>query len=751
MGAARLGRYTILKHLASGGMADVLLARTDGIEGFERHVVVKRIKSEHAKDQRFIQMFLDEARVAAGLHHQNIVQVHDIGEVHGEYFFSMEYLHGEDLRTVLSAVSKSRTHMPLGYVVAIIAGVAAGLHYAHERRAADGRPVDIVHRDVSPSNILVGYDGAVKVVDFGIAKAAMRQVETRSGSLKGKVSYMSPEQCKGDVVDRRSDIYSLGVVLYELATTTRLFKGDSEYLLMDAIVNGKVPLPRTRRQDLPNELSLIIMRALATHSDRRYQTADELRVALEQFAIKHNVAASASALAAYMHKLFGARPEPWLDTGDSTRVERPIDVEAPTESAGRSWTEMPRDDFAGAAAPEEPKTTTGRRGMARSKLKPSLSPAAYEDTGVPVIAARETRTSNKFGYEKQLAAVALPPPPPSHTLAKIVMIGLPLLALAGVATWHFVLRDQPPPQTAIVTPPPPAPVPAVTVTPIPQPPPPPAKVDVQLDADVATARVVFRRRISPAPMKTELAPSDIVELVEVSARGYKTERYWLTFDRATHLKAHLVKGNGIEEATEEQTLVALGEATAPAPATATTTIAQAPRPAAVPRRKIGKIAAEENPPAVAAADRPVSPELSTAPVSSLPEPAAPVAEPPKPAPAPSPAPAPPPAAPRPEPPHAIPPAALAGLLASSTRIDVPEIVLTRMRHDEKKRTNAVIKVCIGTSGEVTATSVIRSSGYPAYDANLVAGIRAWRYRPYVAGGKAVPACSAVAISYAMTD
>src|SRR5512135_38236 len=176
MGAERLGRYTVLKHLASGGMADVLLARTDGIEGFERHVVVKRIRAEHSKDQRFIQMFLDEARVAAGLHHQNIVQVHDIGEVNGEYFFSMEYLHGEDLRRMLSAVSKSRTHMPLGYVVTIIASVAAGLHYAHERRGSDGKPQDIVHRDVSPSNILVGYDGSVKVVDFGIAKAAMRQV-----------------------------------------------------------------------------------------------------------------------------------------------------------------------------------------------------------------------------------------------------------------------------------------------------------------------------------------------------------------------------------------------------------------------------------------------------------------------------------------------------------------------------------------------------------------------------------------------
>src|SRR5690349_1812218 len=205
---SRLGRYVVLKHLASGGMADVLLGRTEGIEGFERHVVLKRIKPEHAKDSRFIRMFLDEARVAAGLHHQHIVQVYDIGEAEGEYFIAMEYIHGEDVRTILSNASKTRAHVPLGYAVAIVSAAAAGLHYAHERRGSDKRPLGIVHRDISPSNILVGYDGSIKILDFGIAKASMRQ-ETRWGTLKGKVSYMSPEQCRGVEVDRRSDVYSL--------------------------------------------------------------------------------------------------------------------------------------------------------------------------------------------------------------------------------------------------------------------------------------------------------------------------------------------------------------------------------------------------------------------------------------------------------------------------------------------------------------------------------------------------------------
>ncbi len=361
MGVERLGRYTVLRHLASGGMADVLLARADGeahqIAGFERHVVVKRIKAEHAKDKRFIQMFLDEARLAATLHHQNVVQVHDIGEEHGEYFFAMEYLHGEDLRRILSTVSKQRQHIPLHHVLAIISASAAGLHYAHERRDNTKKRLDIVHRDVSPSNIVLGYDGSVKVLDFGIAKAAMRTSETRTGTLKGKVSYMSPEQCKGvQVVDRRSDVYSLGVVFYELATTSRLFKAESDYLVQDAIVNGKVPLPRIRRSDLPNELSSIILRALAVDPARRYQTAEELGNAVDEFAASAQLQGNASSLATYMKKLFGEKPEPWQDaTGQVELIEAQV-----------SWNDLAAADMTvtgdgDQTALSEPPTTANRK------------------------------------------------------------------------------------------------------------------------------------------------------------------------------------------------------------------------------------------------------------------------------------------------------------------------------------------------------------------------------------------------------
>ena len=176
-------------------MADVLLARATGIEGFERHVVLKRIKEEQARDERFVQMFLDEARLAASLHHHNIVQVHDIGQDDGEYFFAMEYVHGEDLRKILMQIAEREQTVPFAHVIAIIAAAAAALHHAHEARSADRKPLGIVHRDVSPANILVAYDGNVKVVDFGIAKATQRTTETHSGLMKGKVAYMSASCC----------------------------------------------------------------------------------------------------------------------------------------------------------------------------------------------------------------------------------------------------------------------------------------------------------------------------------------------------------------------------------------------------------------------------------------------------------------------------------------------------------------------------------------------------------------------------
>jgi serine/threonine protein kinase len=463
-------------------MADVLLGRSEGIEGFERHVVVKRIRPEHARDKRFIRMFIDEARVAANLHHQHVVQVHDVGESGGEYFIAMEYIHGEDVRTLLATASKLRAHVPLGYAIMIGSAVAAGLHYAHERRGPDKRSLGIVHRDISPSNILVGHDGSIKIVDFGIAKATMSQ-ETRSGTLKGKVSYMSPEQCKSDNIDRRSDVYSLGVVLYELATTTRLFRGENDYLVMDQIVNGRITLPRVRRPDLPNELSTIIMRALATDPERRYFTAEELHVALDQFAAKAGLTASPSSLAAYMRKQFGERPEPWLELDG--QVVSSLDEMQTSVAQGRtpqSWTDLPRSDGDARRSDVDvrPSGAIARRsgpiGGAAERAEATPVPHDAADDAQRIFAERSlltpSPTDSRMAWESQRR-------PGSGRLGvtpiRVAIACVPLMVLLAVAIWQLAGMGTTRSPMAAVAAQAAAPVealPAPVVTPIPLPPPP---------------------------------------------------------------------------------------------------------------------------------------------------------------------------------------------------------------------------------------------------------------------------------------
>jgi serine/threonine-protein kinase len=342
-----LGRYEVVKHLAQGGMAEVFLARATGIEGFERHVVIKRIRAEQARDQGHVQMFLDEARLAASLHHHNIVQVHDIGEEQGEYFFVMEYVHGEDVRKLLTELSGRDERVPLEHVLTIIIAAAAGLHHAHEQCGPNRAPLGIVHRDVSPANILIGYDGGVKVADFGIAKASHRTFETESGVRKGKVAYMSPEQCIGLPADRRSDVFALGIVLYETLTVRRLFKDDNDFLTMTAIVQGKIPPPSTLWPEIAPELEASVMKALASSPEERYATADHMRLALEAFAANAGLRMSTTTLADYMKTQFGRRVEPWLVEADEPELELSIDF----DGSGAGVVHAPEDALRSLAVP----------------------------------------------------------------------------------------------------------------------------------------------------------------------------------------------------------------------------------------------------------------------------------------------------------------------------------------------------------------------------------------------------------------
>jgi serine/threonine protein kinase len=305
--------YEILAKLAMGGMAEIFLARGASDAGVERYVVLKRVLRQRASDVHFVQMFLDEARLAAQLQHPNIAQVYDIGKLGDSYFFTMEYVHGETVRNLLARSHGLRQQIPISSVLSIMAGASAGLQHAHERKGFDGRHLGIVHRDVSPSNLMVSYEGTVKVVDFGVAKAAHRSTETQSGTVKGKISYMSPEQCKGAEIDRRSDLFSLGIVMWEVLTTEKLFRRSSDFETMQAIVNEVVPRPSQLRPDVPPEVDHIVGRLLAKDPAQRYQTADELHEAIENVAVRTGSALSTASLGRYMRELFGQRPEPWIE------------------------------------------------------------------------------------------------------------------------------------------------------------------------------------------------------------------------------------------------------------------------------------------------------------------------------------------------------------------------------------------------------------------------------------------------------
>lgn len=313
----RLGRYELLHHLATGGMARVYVARVTGPGGFARHVVIKTLPEERNDDEAFIAMFLDEARLVATLHHQHIAQVFEVGRAeNGTYFLAMEHVHGETVRHVLETATKRRKHLPVELGLSITCAAAAGLHHAHERRDVDGSPLGIVHRDVSPSNVMLGFDGSIKLIDFGIAKARMRTTQTAIGHVKGKLGYMAPEQARGEAVDRRSDVFALGVLAYELTTQTRAFHSPSQFETMRRTFHGEVEPPSRRVAGYPPALEDVVMTALETDPADRFQDADAMRIALEQVARELGATLGDDPVIRTLESLFPPRLEPWFTDED---------------------------------------------------------------------------------------------------------------------------------------------------------------------------------------------------------------------------------------------------------------------------------------------------------------------------------------------------------------------------------------------------------------------------------------------------
>jgi eukaryotic-like serine/threonine-protein kinase len=276
------------------------------VGGFEKLIVIKRILPSLNQDQAYVAMLLHEARVAATLSHPNVVQVFDVGSINGGYFIAMEHVHGEDLRSLVRQMKNKQVYeFPLEHALSIVLGVCAGLAYAHDKQDLYGAPLHIVHRDVSPQNVLVTFSGGVKLIDFGIAKSRSHAAEeTEHGRLKGKIPYMSPEQARGEAVDWRSDIFAAGVILFELTTGRRLFKAASEFETLKLICEGPYPLPSQVRAGYPRDLEAIVVRALAPDREERWQSAREMQAALEDVVRREQIAASPVALSRFMHSLF---------------------------------------------------------------------------------------------------------------------------------------------------------------------------------------------------------------------------------------------------------------------------------------------------------------------------------------------------------------------------------------------------------------------------------------------------------------
>jgi TonB family protein len=300
----QFGQYALLEKIAVGGMAEVWKARMRGVEGFQKTVAIKKILPHLTDSSSFISMFVDEAKLAAQLSHPNITHIYDLGKIDVDYYIAMEYVEGRNLRAILNTARRRGVRVPLGLALMIAARLASALDYAHRKRGFDDKELGLVHRDVSPQNVLISYEGDIKLCDFGIVKAVTKASHTQMGALKGKLQYMSPEQAWGRAVDGRSDLFSLGALLFEILTARRLFPGDNEISVLEAVRQCRIDPPRQLDPTLPAEVEAIVLKALAKEPDARFQSAGALQQELEGVLYTLRPTPSQADLAAFMHALF---------------------------------------------------------------------------------------------------------------------------------------------------------------------------------------------------------------------------------------------------------------------------------------------------------------------------------------------------------------------------------------------------------------------------------------------------------------
>ncbi len=350
------GKYLLVDKIGTGGMAELYLAKQTGLKGFEKVLAIKRILPHLTQDTEFINMFINEAKLAALLSHQNIVQIFDLGNVDGIYYIAMEYVMGKDLRTMLRKRKENKTRIPIELALTITSRMCSGLDYAHRKKDLSGSDLNIVHRDVSPQNVLISYEGEVKIVDFGIAKAASSGSETKAGVLKGKLAYMSPEQAWGKAIDRRTDVFATGVVLYEMLTGERPFKAISDFDLLEKVREAKLDPPSKLNPEIYPELETTVMKSLAKNPTDRYQTTSEMEMALETLIVSKGHGLSSLNLSQYVSALFKEEMEQ-----DTHRFQMATTINLSETLVERTMRQPTPPKAATGDTPRVDKTPSGRR------------------------------------------------------------------------------------------------------------------------------------------------------------------------------------------------------------------------------------------------------------------------------------------------------------------------------------------------------------------------------------------------------
>ncbi len=414
-----IGRYEFLVPIARGGMAAVWAARLKGTRGFAKTVAIKTMLPTLSDDPLFEQMFLDEAQLAAQIHHPNVVEIMDLGEEHDVLYQVMEYVDGESLGQIMRVAAREKKRIPIEVAVRMISDACSGLHAAHELRSVDGTHLGLVHRDISPQNILITYDGVLKIVDFGVAKAAGRTAsETTAGQIKGKAPYMSPEQALGKSIDRRTDVFAMGIVLYQVATGKHPFRGESDLATLHNILYKDVPSPRFVDPKFPRPLEAVINKALSREADSRYQTAAEMASALQRVFPPTQRPAEVSDVGTYLRELMGEVGEKRRKALAEAirRADTRTSPTAPVESSGATLqplSELAADLSSGVMAARPVAEPTQR--IDKVAIPAPGDPALRASSpALEALARSSSHAAVSLQRASQVSAPSLPlPPPPS--------------------------------------------------------------------------------------------------------------------------------------------------------------------------------------------------------------------------------------------------------------------------------------------------------------------------------------------------